>query len=55
MIPIMFFFFVAIVFLIIFCTATVNYNSNNGLINFHSNKRGIFPRLRFNCRCGKNG
>jgi hypothetical protein len=50
-VPIMFICLAAFVFLIIFCTATVNVNSNNGMINIHRNKRGIFPSLRFNCRC----
>lgn len=46
---------VAFVILVIFCNKTVNVNSNNGFINFHSNKRGIFPRLRFSCRCNCGG
>ncbi len=43
---------VVILLLAIFFTATVNVNSNNGMINFHWNKRGIFPRLGFRCSCG---
>jgi hypothetical protein len=43
----------AIVLLALFFTATVNVNSNNGMINFHWNRRGIFPRLGFRCSCGK--
>jgi hypothetical protein len=42
----------AIVLLALFFTATVNVNSNNGMINFHWNRRGIFPRLGFRCSCG---
>jgi hypothetical protein len=53
--PIMFLCLVAFVFLLIFCSRTVNMNSNNGFINFHNNKRGIFPSLRFTCRCGRKG
>jgi hypothetical protein len=45
----------AIVLLALFFTATVNVNSNNGMINFHWNGRGIFPRLGFRCSCGKTG
>ncbi|HMD69249.1 MAG TPA: hypothetical protein VKF42_10260 [Chitinivibrionales bacterium] len=42
----------ACVLLVIFCSVAVNINSNNGMINFNSNKRGIFPRLRIRCgRC----
>ena len=32
----------------VFCAATVNVNSNNGMINFHWTKRGLFPRAKFN-------
>jgi len=42
----------AIALLALFFTATVNVNSNNGMINFHWNKRG-FSELGFRCSCGK--
>jgi hypothetical protein len=42
-----------VVFLILFCAMTVNVNSNNGMINLHWNRLGIFPRIKFNCWCGK--
>jgi|GEM_PF-2680689 hypothetical protein len=43
---------VVILLLAVFFTATVSINSNNGMINFHWNKRGIFPRLGLKCLCG---
>ena len=50
--PLVILFAVACVLLLIFCSVAVNINSNNGMINFNSNKRGIFPRLRIRCgRC----
>lgn len=52
LLPFIFLGTIIIVFLIIFCAVTVNVNSNNGLINFHWNRRGIFPKIRCACRCG---
>jgi hypothetical protein len=52
MIPLVFLGLAIVVFLFLIFAAGVNVKSNNGLINFHLNRRGIFPRLRFSCRCG---
>jgi hypothetical protein len=41
-----------IVFLFLIFAAGVNVNSNNGMINIHRSRKGIFPRIRFCCRCG---
>jgi hypothetical protein len=41
---------IMVLFFLVFA-AGVNVNSNNGMININKSRKGIFPRIKFSCRC----
>ena len=53
LLPFIFLGLAVFVFLFLIFAAGLNVNSNNGMINIHRSRKGIFPRISFCCHCGR--